>query len=96
MNTFQAVLATDEIHTFVLFLYEDIQWGSASTSVGFNPGDGMRGFNLPDASTDTGTLDLEQTSNVAPEYPGLYLFRVDLVVILEPGQGKLNCTVYRA
>lgn len=72
-----------------MFCYEDIQWGDDETSVGFNAGDGVLGFNLLNPSTTDGILNLEQTSNVGPDNPGLYLFRVDQIEIIEPEQGKI-------
>ena len=81
MNTFQAVLATDGDATYVMFLYRDIQWSSGATSVGFNAGDGIRGFNLLESSITEGSiLDLTRKSNVGPDYPGVYIFRVDQVL----------------
>ena len=84
MNTFQAVLTTDGFQTYVMFLYRDIQWGSSNTTVGFNAGDGIRGYNLPEASTTAGILNLESTSNHVTA--GAYYFRVDNAVI-EPSTG---------
>ena len=84
MNTFQAVLATDGDATYVMFLYRDIQWSSGATSVGFNAGDGIRGFNLPESLSTEGILNLTRTSNVGPDYPGVYFFRVDLETVVEP------------
>ena len=77
MNTFQVVLATDGSRTFVAFLYEDIQWSGIffSTTIGFNAGDGVRSFTLPESLTAEGVLNLENTSNVG--IPGVYIFRVD-------------------
>ena len=64
VNTFQAVLATDGSSTYVLFLYEDIQWGDTSTSIGFNAGDNLRFFNLDTSTIPNGILDIESSSNV--------------------------------
>ena len=50
MNTFQAVIATDGSKTFVLFLYQDIQWSrNRYTAIGFSAGDRVRYFNLPES-----------------------------------------------
>ena len=92
MNTYQAVLTTDGISTFVMFLYRDIQWsGNATgTGVGFNAGDGIRGFNLFDSLFNiSDILNLELASNIGDQYPGVYFFRVDLNIIVVPGQGEL-------
>ncbi len=75
VNTFQAVLATDGNQTFVAFLYEDIQWGSSDTTIGFNAGDQVRSFTLPESGAVDDVLNLESTSNVG--IPGTYIFRVD-------------------
>ena len=75
VNTFQAVVATDGSATYVMFLYQHIQWATRNTSIGFNAGDGIRGYNL-DISFEN-LLDLESRSNIGPDYPGVFLFRVD-------------------
>ena len=75
VNTFQAVVATDGSATYVMFLYEDIQWATTNTSIGFNAGDGVRGYNLNVSSEDL--LDLESKSNIGPDFPGVFLFRVN-------------------
>ena len=75
MNTFQAVLATDGNQTFVMFLYEDIQWGSAQTTIGFNAGDQSQSITLSESLTTEGVLNLDNTTNVG--IPGVYIFRVD-------------------
>ena len=81
MNTFQVVIATDGTRTFIGFLYEDIQW-TANTVIGFNAGDGVRSFTLPESLTTAGILNLESTSNVG--IPGVYLFRVDQNEVMQP------------
>jgi hypothetical protein len=73
--------------TFVMFLYEDIQWGDSDTSIGFNAGDGERFFTLMTA----GVLDLESSSNVG--IPGTFLFRVDQSVEV-PGKLKPQLSVH--
>ena len=75
MNTFQAVLATDGTMTYVMFLYEDIEWGSNQTTIGFNAGDRFQSITLPESLTTEGVLNLENTTNVG--IPGVYIFRVD-------------------
>ena len=71
------MIATDGIATYVLFLYGDIQWGGAgrTVTIGFNAGDGMRFFNLPEASSSIALQNLPFSSNVG--MPGTYIFRVD-------------------
>lgn len=83
MNTYQAVIATDGTATYVLFLYRDIQWGTPSTNVGFNAGDGLRFFNLPRPFGSPDFLVLTSASNVGT--PGTFMFRVDQEQILLPG-----------
>ena len=81
VNTFQAVVATDGSATYVMFLYEDIQWATRNTTIGFNAGDGIRGYNLNISLELEDLLDLESRSNVGPDYPGMFLFRVDQYAI---------------
>ena len=73
MNTFQAVIASDGSRTYVLFIYDDIQWPSIGTLtiIGFNAGDGVRSYTLPVQDV----LNLENESNVGR--PGTFIFRVD-------------------
>ena len=75
MNTFQAVIATDESRTYVGFIYEDIQWGSSYVTIGFNAGDQSRSYTLPESYSDQAVLNLVNTSNVGRQ--GTYIFRVD-------------------
>ena len=75
MNTFQAVLTTDGNSSYVYFLYRDIQWGDAGTSIGFNARNGAGGFNLPESTSTEDVLNLESLSNIG--VPGAFLFRVD-------------------
>ena len=65
------VLASDVSETYVLYLYKDIQFITELTIVGFNAGDGIRSYTLPDSDV----LNLTATSNVG--YPGVHMFRVD-------------------
>ena len=81
-NTFQAVVATDGSATYVMFLYEDMQWATVNTTIGFNAGDGIRSNNLNISVELEDLLDLESRSNVGPDYPGMFLFRVDQSTII--------------
>jgi hypothetical protein len=82
-NTFQAVIATDGNKTFVLFLYQDIQWQhNGYTAIGFSAGDRMRFFNLPESIDFSKRLQLENLSNV--DRRGTFIFRVDQDTIIEP------------
>lgn len=86
-NTFQAVLTTDGMHSFVIFNYNKITWttGTASSGnssglggtpaqAGYNAGDGVRFFNIPGSGTHQ-VLDLPNQSNVA--VPGRWMYRID-------------------
>jgi len=70
-------LATDGQLSFALFVYGDIEWGSAN--IGFNAGDGVRSFMVPGALTSR-ARDIETTSNV--NRTGLHIYHVDLTTIL--------------
>ncbi len=82
-NTFQVVLATDGSSSFVLFLYQDIQWGTAN--IGFNAGDGVRGYMAPEAFTGT-------------RIAGIRAFQVDGSQVLFIGNGLASvqfiCIIY--
>ena len=71
-NTLQVVIATNGQASFALFLYSNIEWGSAN--IGFNAGDGIRSFMIPGALTPQ-TRNIENGSNV--DVPGLYIYRLD-------------------
>ena len=58
----------------MMFLYHDIQW-SSGTTIGFNAGDGVNYFTVPESLTANSVLNLDNTSNV--DIPGLYIYRVD-------------------
>ena len=75
------MIANDENTTYVLFLYEDIQWSGGQTVVGFNTGDGTNSFTIPESMTSDGVLNLHQTSNVG--LPGTYIYRVDQLEVVE-------------
>ena len=80
VNTFQAVIATDGIKTFVLFLYGDIQaarYDYGRNVMGFSAGDGIRSFALPESRSHYRYWPrrIERTSNVGR--PGTFIFRVD-------------------
>ena len=66
------MLATDGMATYVLFLYRDILVTGFKTTIGFNAGDGLQFFNLPQASD---VFSLVDHSNIG--IPGTFIFRVD-------------------
>ena len=57
-----------------MFLYHDIQW-SSHTTIGFNAGDGVHHYTVPESLTADNVLNLDNTSNVG--IPGMYIYRVD-------------------
>ena len=72
-NTFQVIVGTDGVISLIRLLYRDIQWG-AGAQIGFNAGDGVRSFTVPEVLSDA-TLELESLSNV--NVSGVFLYRVD-------------------
>ena len=95
-NTFQAILATNGLRSFVIFLYADgkIQWTTGSASggtnglggtpaqVGFDAGDGIRHATIPGSRTDA-IINITQTSNVG--IPGMWIFRIDEEAVIIAG-----------
>ncbi|NXN98362.1 TECTA protein, partial [Rhinopomastus cyanomelas] len=87
-NTFQAVLATDGVTSFVLLNYGELQWttgisnqgnpysglGGLPAQAGFHSGDDSHYFNLPGARTPS-VLLIGRRSNIG--VPGRWIFRVD-------------------
>ncbi|CAF3735702.1 unnamed protein product [Rotaria sp. Silwood1] len=100
-NTFQIVLATDEIRSFAFLLYHDLQWSSPQTSslsgpsssseiggqAGFNAGDGVIFEMLPYSRTSN-VRQLVNLSNV--NVPGLFVFRIDSETIAVGGCGNTS------
>lgn len=72
-NTFQVILMTNEVNSYVLFIYKDIQWGLLST-IGFQAEDGLNSFELPYSGT-LETIDMDSFSNVGRK--GVFVYRVD-------------------
>ena len=58
-----------------MFLYHDIQWSSGLTTIGFNAGDGVHYYTVPESLTTDSVLNLDNSSNVG--IPGMYIYRVD-------------------
>ena len=85
MNTFQCILATSELESFVIFLYADLQWttglvsggsrgfGGTEALAGYNAGDRINSYTLPGSQTSD-VLKLTKTSNV--DIPGTWVFKV--------------------
>ncbi|XP_059833768.1 alpha-tectorin-like [Hypanus sabinus] len=94
VNSFQAVLITDGLQSFIIFNYGNIEWttgtasgGNASTGLGgtpaqagFNSGDSLNFFSIPGSHTPE-IIDIETTSNV--DEPGRWVFRADTFKALE-------------
>lgn len=83
-NTLQVVLATDGTLTFVLFHYANIQW-SSRTTIGFNAGDRIRSYTLPESLTADGIFSLPRKFNAG--IAGTFIFRVDQALIEVPPPG---------
>ena len=64
-NTFQAVLATDNVRSYAIFQYADglIQWPSSGAQVGFNAGNNVNYVNIPGSRTPY-ILNIAGNSNV--------------------------------
>lgn len=89
-NTFQVVLATDEILSYCLYNYEQIKWTTA-TNAGGGPGDGLGGttafvgFNAGNGTRAFEYMPYSQTSRItnlvgngyANDKPGRHIFRID-------------------
>ena len=105
-NTFQCVLATSLMESFVMFIYADggIQWttgdGSGGTNglggtealAGINAGDGINSITVPGSLTP-GIINVTQTSNVGN--PGVWMFEVDegkLVNIIGINKKSMACS----
>lgn len=100
VNTFQCILATDGSSSYAIFLYADggLQWtssdrngginglGGSPTRAGYDAGDGLRNFELP----QSGTPDILMLSNLSNiNVPGVFVFRIGQANITE-GMGE--CT----
>ena len=83
-------MGTDGVRSFVVYLYADgeIQWtvskdaNSLPAQVGFNAGDGIRFFAVPE-SRKPEIINIDTTSNV--DIPGVWMFRVDQEDIMNAG-----------
>lgn len=91
-NTFQCVLASDDIRSFAIFLYldEGIQWGPrAQIGLATPNSDTVNHtniiapeFSLPGALTDQ-SVNIELTENTGTA--GKWAFRLDAETVLQPG-----------
>ena len=64
-NTFQAVLAKDNVRSYAIFQYADgsIQWPSSGAQVGFNAGNNVNYVNIPGSRTPY-ILNITNSSNI--------------------------------
>ncbi|XP_033127116.1 sushi domain-containing protein 2-like isoform X2 [Anneissia japonica] len=97
-NTFQTVLITDGVLSFVMFNYGQLEWTtglssggedglakgnkSVAAQVGFNAGDGVNFYSVVGSRTNQ-ILNINRTSNV--DRIGRWMFRVDLTDIVAGG-----------
>ena len=80
------MLAYNPSESFVIFLYDTIQWttgdsfggfdglGGTEALAGINAGDGVNYITIP-GSQSPDIVNIDQTSNV--QNPGVWVFRVD-------------------
>ncbi|XP_064386806.1 mucin-4-like [Halichondria panicea] len=84
VNTFQVVMASDGQRSFVIFVYDDIQWiNGGSALAGINGGDGVRSVTVP-GSLSLSIMNIMTTSNVGR--PGVWMYRVDTPDIINPSE----------
>ncbi|XP_066592875.1 protein mesh isoform X2 [Prorops nasuta] len=102
-NTFQLVLATDEVYTYAIFNYLDIQWtthteaggdtthgeGGVPAYVGFNAGNGTQSYEYKPYSQMTTIRDLTGRG-WANGFPGRHIFRIDENIMLGTCNKDLN------
>uniref|UniRef100_A0A1B6DF11 AMOP domain-containing protein n=1 Tax=Clastoptera arizonana TaxID=38151 RepID=A0A1B6DF11_9HEMI len=94
-NTFQMVLATDEVYTYAIFNYANIQWtshteaggdttggeGGVPAYIGFNAGNGTRSAEYKPYSQTSAIRDLAGRG-WANGFPGRHIFRIDENILL--------------
>ncbi|XP_076664606.1 sushi domain containing 2 mesh isoform X2 [Andrena cerasifolii] len=94
-NTFQMVLVTDEVITYAMFNYLDIQWtshteaggdtsggeGGVPAYVGFNAGNGTQSYEYKPYSQMSTIRDLTGRG-WANGFPGRHIFRIDERIML--------------
>lgn len=109
-NTFQLVLATDEVFTYAIFNYLDLQWTSHTEAggdtlrgengvpafVGFNAGNGTRSYEYLPYSQQSVIRDLTGRG-WGNGFKGRHIFRIDENIL--PGScnkdtGTYNCYVF--
>lgn len=94
-NTFQMVLATDEVYAYAIFNYKDLQWtsnteaggdttkgeGGVPAYVGFNAGNGTNSVEYKPYSQASVIRDLAGRG-WANGFPGRHIFRIDEKIML--------------
>ena len=87
-NTFQCILATNNIQSIAILQYADglMQWTSASATryarVGFNAGDGVKYTAIPGSGTSA-IINITSTSNV--QVPGQWMYQIQSTKITSLG-----------
>lgn len=94
-NTFQLILATDEVFTYAMFNYLDLKWtthteaggdttngeGGTPAFVGFNAGNGTQSFEYYPYSQRSTVRDLTGRG-WANGFKGRHVFRIDEKIML--------------
>ncbi|XP_026473837.1 protein mesh isoform X2 [Ctenocephalides felis] len=94
-NTFQMVLATDEVFTYAIFNYASIKWtshteaggdtttgeGGVPAYIGFNGGNGTQSYEYKPYSQESVLRDLTGRG-YANGFPGRHIFRIDEKIML--------------
>uniref|UniRef100_A0A146LTJ4 Extracellular domains-containing protein CG31004 n=1 Tax=Lygus hesperus TaxID=30085 RepID=A0A146LTJ4_LYGHE len=105
VNTFQLVLATNEVITYAMFNYDEVQWtshteaggdptsgeGGTPAFVGFNAGNGTRSFVYEPYSQDAAIRNLK-LHGWGNGKPGRHLFRIDEQILI----GNCNKDIAKA
>ena len=86
--TFQCILATNGVQSFVFFLYGDLDVNDLSPQVGLNAGNGIDFISL-DGSLTSDIYNINRESNLG--CPGVFVFQVDGGI--QQPQSKLQCTI---
>ncbi|XP_069696205.1 protein mesh isoform X2 [Periplaneta americana] len=94
-NTFQMVLATDEVYTYAIFNYVNIQWtshteaggdtttgeGGVPAFIGFNAGNGTQSYSYVPYSQNSVLRDLTGRG-WTNGFPGRHIFRIDEKILV--------------
>ncbi|KPU80188.1 uncharacterized protein Dana_GF16595, isoform C [Drosophila ananassae] len=94
-NTFQMVLATDEVYTYIMYNYAVLNWlshteaggdtttgaGGVPAFVGFNAGNGTQAYEYKPYSQNMVIRDLANRG-WANGFPGRHIFRVDEQILI--------------